>query len=141
MYEGDTERMLIKHILRSKEFEPLSNQYISFVQVGGAYAYNYKPIIDFLGIKSILITDLDYDKNASTTVEILSSGTTNATIVQFAEIAIGESAPSIQTLYDWQEKSKPIVVGNICLAFQGKKIIIPARWKCQCLHSIMGFLQ
>lgn len=121
MYEGDTERMLIKHVLRSKEFELLRNQYISFVQVGGAYAYNYKPIIDFLGIKSVLITDLDYDKNASTTAEILSSCTTNATIVQFAGIALKESAPNIQTLYDWQEKSKPIVVGNICLAFQGKK--------------------
>ena len=31
MYEGDTERMLIRHVLRSKEFESLNNQYVSFV--------------------------------------------------------------------------------------------------------------
>ena len=121
MYEGDTERMLIRHVLRSKEFESLNNQYVSFVQVGGAYAYNYQPIIDFLGIKSVLITDLDYDKDSATTAEILSSGTTNSTINKFAEVALNESAPNIQKLYDWQEKSDPIVVGNICLAFQGKK--------------------
>ena len=74
-----------------------------------------------MGIKSVLITDLDYDKDSSTTAEILSSGTTNATINKFAEVALNESTPNIQKLYDWQEKSDPIVVGNICLAFQGKK--------------------
>ena len=120
MYEGDTERMLIKSILRSKEFEQLRNNYISFVQVGGAYAHNYKPIIEFLGIKTALITDLDYDKDSSNAREILESGTTNATIQKFAEEAINDKQPTVQTLYEWQSKSSPIVVGNICIAFQGK---------------------
>lgn len=44
LYEGDTERMLIKNVLLSDRFETLRNQYISFVQVGGAYAIKYKPI-------------------------------------------------------------------------------------------------
>ena len=121
MYEGDTERMLIKSILRSKDFEQLRNNYISFVQVGGAYAHNYKPIIDFLGIKTALITDLDYDKDSSDTKEILNSGTTNATIQKFAEEAIKNKQPTIRALYEWQSKSTPIVVGNICVAFQGKE--------------------
>lgn len=76
LYEGDTERMLIKNILRSTEFEPLRNQYVSFVQVGGAYGYNYRPIIDFLGIKSVIITDLDYDKAALSESKVLASHST-----------------------------------------------------------------
>ena len=121
MYEGDTERMLIKSALRLKEFELLKNQYISFVQVGGAYAYNYKPIIEFLGIKSVLITDLDYDKDALKDKDVLISGTTNTTINKFSEIILKDPTPTVQTLYDWKSKSSPLVIDNIYLAFQGKE--------------------
>ena len=120
MYEGDTERMLIKSLLQSKEFESLRNQYVSFVQVGGAYAYNYRPIIDFLGIKSVLITDLDYNAPSSTIADILASNTTNSTINKFAEAILNNSLPTVQMLYDWQAASAPIVINNICLAFQGE---------------------
>lgn len=85
LYEGDTERMLIKHILQLPEFEVLRNQYVSFVQVGGAYGYKYCPIIDFLGIKSVIITDLDYHKAALTDRKVLASHSTNSTIKQFAD--------------------------------------------------------
>lgn len=121
MYEGDTERMLIKSALRLKEFELLKNQYISFVQVGGAYAYNYKPIIEFLGIKSVLITDLDYDKDALKDKDVLISGTTNTTINKFSEIILKDPTPTVQTLYNWKSKSSPLVIDNIYLAFQGKE--------------------
>lgn len=119
MYEGDTERMLIKSLLQSKEFESLRNQYVSFVQVGGAYAYNYRPIIDFLGIKSVLITDLDYNASSSAIADILVSSTTNSTINKFAGAILNNSLPTVQMLYDWQAASAPIVINNICLAFQG----------------------
>jgi predicted ATP-dependent endonuclease of OLD family len=120
MYEGDTERMLIKSVLNSKEFELLRSQYVSFVQVGGAYAHNYKPIIDFLGTKTVLITDLDYDKDSSIIADILKSGTTNAAINHFAEIGLNDKSPTVQALFEWQAKAVPTVIGNICLAFQGK---------------------
>jgi hypothetical protein len=119
MYEGDTERMLIKSLLQSKEFESLRNQYISFVQVGGAYAYNYRAIIEFLGIKSVLITDLDYIADSSTIADVLASGTTNSTINKFAESTLNNSSPTVQMLYDWKATSTPIVIDHICLAFQG----------------------
>jgi len=120
MYEGDTERMYIKSILCLDDFEALRNQYISFVQVGGAYAYNYRPIIDFLCIKTVLITDLDYDKVSSNNKEILESYSTNTTINKFAETSIGNKKPTVKTLYEWQAKTMPIVIGNICLSFQGE---------------------
>lgn len=121
LYEGDTERMLIKNILQTKEFESLKNQYISYVQVGGAYGYNYKAIIDFLHIKTIIITDLDYDKDISDTTELYKSGTTNSTINQFAELILNKPSPTVKELYDWQNTSETIVINSIYLAFQGQR--------------------
>lgn len=120
LYEGDTERMLIKSVLQSSELEVLRNQYVSFVQVGGAYGYNYRSIIDFLDIKSVFITDLDYDKDVLTESEILTSRSTNSTINKFANSVLSDPSPTVQMLYDWKAKSSPIIINDtICLAFQG----------------------
>lgn len=122
LYEGDTERMLIKNVMRSDKFEALRNQYVSFVQVGGAYGYNYRPIIDFLGIKSVIITDLDYNKAALTESKVLASHSTNSTINQFSNSVFSISSPTVRMLYAWKAKSHPIVINEtICLAFQGRE--------------------
>ena len=119
LYEGDTERMLIKNALLSERFEALRNQYISFVQVGGAYAINYKPILDYLNIKSLIITDLDFDADAETESDVVQSLSTNATINAFAKEALKESEPTVQVLYSWKDNMKHVAIKNICLAFQG----------------------
>jgi predicted ATP-dependent endonuclease of OLD family len=84
MYEGDTERMYIQALIETREdLAGLRTQYISYVQVGGAHAHIYKPlIVDTLGIKTIIITDLDYEKSSTTsTPEALQPlKTTNATL-------------------------------------------------------------
>lgn len=121
LYEGDTERMLIKHILQLPEFEVLRNQYVSFVQVGGAYGYKYCPIIDFLGIKSVIITDLDYHKAALTDRKVLASHSTNSTIKQFADSVFSIPSPTVRTLYACKAQFGPIIKNNtIYLAFQDK---------------------
>lgn len=120
LYEGDTERMLIKNVLLSERFETLRNQYISFVQVGGAYAINYKPILEYLNVKSLIITDLDYKKEAETEADVRQSSSTNATINAFTTEALNESAPTVQALYSWKDSSGCIVSNNICLEYQGQ---------------------
>ncbi|WP_329380049.1 AAA family ATPase [Anaerofustis butyriciformans] len=77
MYEGDTEKLYIEKLLLN-DFKELSNQYISFVQVGGAYSHLYRKLVYFLRIKTLIITDIDYDKDSLTKEEILESKTTNA---------------------------------------------------------------
>lgn len=119
LYEGDTERMLIKNVLLSDRFEALRNQYISFVQVGGAYAIKYKPILNYLNIKSLIITDLDFDTDSETEIDVLQSLSTNATINAFANEALKKPTPTVQELYSWKNDVKYVVMKNICLAFQG----------------------
>lgn len=66
LYEGDTERLYIKRVITRSKFESLQEKYIAFIQVGGAYAYNFKKLISYLKIKTLIITDIDYTSNPRT---------------------------------------------------------------------------
>ena len=84
MYEGDTEKLYIEKILSLDEFEGLSNQYISFVQVGGAYTHWYRKLVYFLKIKTLIITDIDYHKMLTSIDKIKKDdGITNAGLIQY----------------------------------------------------------
>lgn len=48
LYEGDSERLYIRKLIKLPEFLPLNDSYIAFIQVGGAYAHNYLPILRML---------------------------------------------------------------------------------------------
>lgn len=83
MYEGDTEKLFIESLLKNKQFAELANQYISYVQVGGAYAHNYKKLVNFLRIKTLILTDVDYCKTITLKDDILKQETGNGCIKSF----------------------------------------------------------
>lgn len=119
LYEGDTERMLIRKLSTFDNFQKLNHLYIAFVQVGGAYAYNYRSLIEFLKIKTLIVTDLDYDKNATNETSIKASSTTNATILNFYKIAHPDSSPTVSDLYQWKESGGNILFdGCAYLSYQ-----------------------
>jgi predicted ATP-dependent endonuclease of OLD family len=45
-------------LYKSKEPQ-LPSQYYSLIEVGGAYAHKFPPFLEFLGIPSLIITDID----------------------------------------------------------------------------------
>lgn len=118
LYEGDTERLLIRKLLTLPKYEKLSQQYIAYIQVGGAYAYNYRKLIDLLKIKTLIITDLDYDKKTTDIHEIMKSQTTNATIKNFYQ-ECSKDVPDVEHLYKWSENNENILNdGLIYVAYQ-----------------------
>lgn len=121
LYEGDTERLFIRKLLTLEEFEPLCDSYIAFIQVGGDYAYNYKFIIECLKIKTLIITDLDYDKDAADVAAVLCSESTNSTINKFYKDESDEKDinPIIKELYEWKKADKNRAMdGLIYIAYQ-----------------------
>ena len=54
MFEGDTERMYLRSLLQKEIYTKLQQQYIAFVQVGGAYTHWYRQLIEFLEIKTLI---------------------------------------------------------------------------------------
>ena len=67
LVEGAAERLLLPDMIgkceKKGEFGsckyPLSAQYYTIIEVGGAYAHKFIPFIDFLNLPSLVLTDLD----------------------------------------------------------------------------------
>ena len=64
LIEGTTERLMLPVIIKKlEEAEPqaskLSTQYLTVVEVGGAYAHIFFDLLDFLELPTLIITDLD----------------------------------------------------------------------------------
>ena len=69
LIEGDTERILMPTFMKKVDIEdnstsdlPLLSQNISIIEVG-AYSQIFEKFISFLGIKALIITDIDSIKN------------------------------------------------------------------------------
>lgn len=58
LVEGSAERMLVPHFIRTK-FPKLDQRYISLLEIGGAHAHRLRPLLETLGLLSLVITDLD----------------------------------------------------------------------------------
>lgn len=68
LVEGATERLLLPDMMekcrKAGDFSgvqiPLTNQYYTVVEVGGAYVHNFFDIVDYLEIPTLVITDVDF---------------------------------------------------------------------------------
>lgn len=81
--EGQVERLLLPMMIEKcaakAGFEDITNQYISVSEVGGAYAHKFKPLVDFLGIPTLIVTDFDAVDNDSKKHPVAGGvGTSNA---------------------------------------------------------------
>lgn len=64
LVEGATERILMPRIIKTVDtkLEPsakLARQYITTMEIGGAYAQIFYPLLEFLELKALVITDID----------------------------------------------------------------------------------
>lgn len=58
LVEGPAERMLIPNFIRA-HYDELNQCYITLLEIGGSHAHRLKPLIDHLGLLTLIITDLD----------------------------------------------------------------------------------
>ncbi len=60
LVEGPAERILVPHFVRKRDtYEYLRRCYITWLEVGGSHAHRLRPLIDHLGLHTLVITDLD----------------------------------------------------------------------------------
>ena len=63
LIEGPTERILmptfIKKVDSTLDSPKIGSQYITVIEIGGAYTHHFYKFLDFLELKSLIITDLD----------------------------------------------------------------------------------
>lgn len=58
LVEGTAERMLVPLFIE-REFPELAQKYLSYLDIGGSHAHRLKPLIERLGIPTVIITDID----------------------------------------------------------------------------------
>lgn len=56
--EGTAERMLVPLFI-GQDFAPLGEKYISYLDIGGSHAHRLQPLVERLGIPTVVITDVD----------------------------------------------------------------------------------
>ena len=84
LIEGTSERLLLPKIINKLEAaepgEPnLSSQYVTTIEVGGAFAHIFFALLDFLELRTLIITDLDsVNADRNTCPVHLGAATSNA---------------------------------------------------------------
>ncbi len=58
LIEGATERIMLPEMVKKVDAK-LSSQYVSIIEVGGAYAHHFFKLLKFLELRTAIITDLD----------------------------------------------------------------------------------
>lgn len=58
LLEGPAERMLVPHFIR-KHFAYLNQCYVSLLEIGGSHAHRLRPLLEHLGLLTLIITDID----------------------------------------------------------------------------------
>tara|TARA_R110000868_G_scaffold387291_1_gene655856 strand:+ start:485 stop:2533 length:2049 start_codon:yes stop_codon:yes gene_type:complete len=117
MVEGVTEKILLP-LMINKVAPSLNNEYVSILEVGGAYTHKFKNLLNFIKVKTLIITDIDSvdpsNKRKSCPTIHINAVTSNA------------------TLKSWLPKKEKIVDLNSCTEnekFEGDLIRVSYQMK------------
>jgi predicted ATP-dependent endonuclease of OLD family len=122
LVEGTSERLIVPRAIEKVQGidggAGLSSQYVTILEVGGAYAHIFFPLLDFLGLASLIVTDLDSvgpPKQSSRAASLVHIGdrTSNATIKEW----FTNKDVNLTDLLAFAETDK-IINGNRYLAYQ-----------------------
>jgi predicted ATP-dependent endonuclease of OLD family len=106
LVEGPAERILIPNFIREHYVE-LSQCYITMLEIGGSHAHRLRPLIDHLGLLTLIITDLDtQDGNKGSSAQPAkgtNQKTNNTTLKQWVP-----AIEDVDTLLDLDTKTKII---------------------------------
>lgn len=107
LVEGTTERLLLPRMIEKMPCgdseRGLASQYLSLLEVGGAFAHKFFPLLDFLELAALVVTDIDsVGLNKKACAVGVGTGTSNSCIREW----FGNSAVTIRRLLDAEEGEK-----------------------------------
>lgn len=105
VFEGDCEKLLLTKLLQMHDFKKLGESYVSLLQVGSAYSYQYYQFLKYIKLKTLYICDIDYDLDGNDesfgVIKLNNAGTTNQSIKNFYELKHNVKNCNCKNLYDW----------------------------------------
>jgi predicted ATP-dependent endonuclease of OLD family len=79
LVEGNVERLVLP-LMIAQGAKKLSATYLSILEVGGAFAFRFRKLIEFLGLPTLIVTDLDSVYPAPQKKEVENAGEDGAAI-------------------------------------------------------------
>lgn len=124
LVEGNVERLLVPLII-DRVLPGLRSCHLTILEVGGAFAHRFARLIDFLGLTTLVITDLDSvdpaAKRASCMVDVPGAVTANQTLAAWVP-----GLTSIAELLAADDDQKTLTgAGPVRVAYQTRQ---PATW-------------
>ena len=107
LVEGPAERMLVPHFIRN-HFASLNQSYVTWLEIGGSHAHRLMPLIQHLGLPTLVITDLDAGAAANGAAEQPERGKgqiTNNTTLR----TVAPKVEAIDDLLDMSAEKKIVV--------------------------------
>lgn len=118
LVEGNVERLLLPVMIR-KVAKPLRSACLCILEVGGAFGHRFQSLIEFLGLTTLIITDID---SVALVVPAASAAIDDEEVEEFEVPADGEEDVAMQVQDDGQNPaSEPVVpppkrkYGKACL--------------------------
>lgn len=107
LVEGNVERLLLPLMIQTSA-EALRSRYLSVLEVGGAYAHMFRTLIEFLGLPTLVITDIDSVISGATDDDPLSGDADQPVRDEESDLAAktcstvtADAITSNQTLVQW----------------------------------------
>ncbi len=115
--EGASERMLVPHFIKSS-YENLSKAYLSIIEINGSHAHRLQPLIETLGVITLIITDIDpIDPKQNRSSVFLEEGkgyeTSNNTLSKWIP-----NKKKLDALIKLNSDQKISTLGNVRVAYQ-----------------------
>jgi predicted ATP-dependent endonuclease of OLD family len=112
--EGTAERMLVPFFI-DRDFANLQRRYLSFLEIGGSHAHRLKPLVERLGIPTVVITDIDpvrpsEDANGRATKK--AEAITNCIGLECGNDTLTQWHPKKPNLSDF-ESADPVWAGDV----------------------------
>lgn len=113
LVEGTGERLLLPVIIDKMEKTDsggakLSSQYMTIMEVGGAYAHLFFELLDFLELRSLIITDIDSVDGASGAACTVHQGTATSNACLKKWFANDDCSPTALLAKNDEEKMKGV---------------------------------
>lgn len=128
LVEGNVERLLLPMMI-NKAAGKLNSSYLSIIEVGGAFGHRFRELIEFLGLTTLIITDLDSIQpprpkiaEEAVAVAVADNTTETLTVADTVETPVEEETTAAVEEEELDEdgediNSKP---GNSCISdFEG----------------------
>ncbi len=126
LFEGTVERILLPLFI-TKSAPKLKEQYVTSIEIGGTYMYLFKELLEFLELRTLVITDIDaIDPSASRSKINVEKGkdyeTSNQTLIQWI--------PKKTLIDDLLSNSIEKEDSNVYVAYQIEVAINEKEQKC-----------